>query len=100
MGLAGAHFGLQVGEGVCPHSESGQAALILLAPGLPARVRHGQLGDSPRCLFAKQRVLLVDDLLATGGTALAAVELIEEAGGELQSVGFIVHLTGLEVGGA
>ena len=43
------------------------------------------------------RVLLVDDLLATGGTALAAATLIEKLGGEVAEMAFIVNLP--EVGG-
>jgi adenine phosphoribosyltransferase len=40
-----------------------------------------------------QRVLIVDDLLATGGTAKAAVDLVEELGGEVVGVAFVVDLT-------
>jgi adenine phosphoribosyltransferase len=40
------------------------------------------------------RVLLFDDLLATGGTAKAACKLIEKAGGSVQGIGFIIELTG------
>lgn len=43
------------------------------------------------------RVLLVDDLLATGGTALAAAALIEKLGGEVAEMCFIVDLP--DVGG-
>lgn len=43
------------------------------------------------------RVLVVDDLLATGGTALAAATLIEKLGGEIFEMAFIVDLP--EVGG-
>jgi len=43
-----------------------------------------------------ERVLLVDDLLATGGTARAAAELIEELGGAVVGPGFLVELTALE----
>lgn len=39
-----------------------------------------------------QRVLLVDDLLATGGTACAAVQLIQKLGGNLLEVVFFVEL--------
>ena len=41
------------------------------------------------------RVLLIDDLLATGGTAAAAVELVRRAGGEVAGAGFVVELQGL-----
>ena len=43
------------------------------------------------------RVLLVDDLLATGGTALASAELIEKLGGTVAEMAFIVSLP--DVGG-
>ena len=41
------------------------------------------------------RVLLVDDLLATGGTAKASSELIELAGGHLVGYGFVIELSDL-----
>lgn len=44
------------------------------------------------------KVGLIDDVLATGGTAAAAVRLIEKAGGELVSAGFLMELTFLEGG--
>ena len=39
------------------------------------------------------KVLIVDDLLATGGTAAAARRLIEQAGAEVVGFGFVVELT-------
>jgi adenine phosphoribosyltransferase len=44
------------------------------------------------------RVLLVDDLIATGGTAEAAIELIRRSGGELVAAAFVIDLP--ELGGA
>jgi len=44
------------------------------------------------------RVLIVDDLLATGGTALAAARLIARAGGEIAGARFIIDLP--DLGGA
>lgn len=41
------------------------------------------------------RLLLIDDLLATGGTALAAIRLIEQAGGQIAGCAFIVDLPDL-----
>jgi adenine phosphoribosyltransferase len=40
-----------------------------------------------------ERVLIVDDLLATGGTAAAAARLVEEVGGKVAGLGFVVELT-------
>ena len=39
------------------------------------------------------RVLIVDDLLATGGTASAAARMVQEAGGAVVGLGFVVELT-------
>ena len=44
------------------------------------------------------RVLLVDDLIATGGTAAAAIKLLERAGGEIVLCSFVVDLP--DLGGA
>jgi len=41
------------------------------------------------------RVLVFDDLIATGGTAKAACELVERLGGEVAGVLFLIELTGL-----
>ncbi len=40
-----------------------------------------------------QKVLLIDDLLATGGSARAAVDLIERLGGQVAGIAFLVSLT-------
>lgn len=42
-----------------------------------------------------QRVLLVDDLIATGGTAGAAIQLAREAGAEVVGAAFLIELRGL-----
>ena len=43
-----------------------------------------------------QRVLIVDDLLATGGTAGATVDLVKEAGGRVEGLAFLIELVALE----
>ena len=43
-----------------------------------------------------QRVLIVDDLLATGGTVEACCKLVEKAGAEVVSCAFLIELTDLE----
>jgi adenine phosphoribosyltransferase len=43
-----------------------------------------------------QKVLIVDDLLATGGTAAATVKLVRELGADVVGVQFLIELVGLE----
>ena len=45
-----------------------------------------------------EKVMLVDDLIATGGTAMAAVQLLQAAGAEIMAAAFVVDLP--ELGGA
>jgi len=44
---------------------------------------------------AGQKVLIVDDLIATGGTACAAVQLVREAGAEVVGASFVIDLPDL-----
>ena len=43
-----------------------------------------------------ERVLIVDDLIATGGTAHAASALIEKCGGKVAGFSFVMELTGID----
>ncbi|MEM6538804.1 MAG: phosphoribosyltransferase family protein, partial [Pseudomonadota bacterium] len=47
---------------------------------------------------AGEKILLVDDLIATGGTAVAGVKLIEKVGGEIVLCSFVIDLP--DLGGA
>jgi adenine phosphoribosyltransferase len=40
-----------------------------------------------------QNVLIIDDVLATGGTASAVAKLVEQAGGRVAGLGFVIELT-------
>ncbi len=52
----------------------------------------------PSLLGAGEKVLLVDDLIATGGTALSAAQLLRQAGAVCETAMFIIDLP--ELGGA
>ena len=49
-------------------------------------------------MAAGERVVLVDDLIATGGTALAAIDLLTQAGADIVAAAFVVDLP--DLGGA
>ena len=61
--------------------------------GETAFVTINDTSTSPAC--SGKRVLVIDDLLATGGTAAAAGELVTLAGGQLCGFGFVIELAGL-----
>lgn len=45
---------------------------------------------------AGQRVVIIDDVLATGGTAAAAIELVEQTGATIEAIGFLASIAGLD----
>lgn len=55
----------------------------------------GQLDIHVDAVEAGQRVVVVDDLLATGGTAKAACQLVERLGAEVAAVHFLIELCDL-----
>jgi len=42
--------------------------------------------------FSKEKVVIIDDLIATGGTAGAAAKLVEKSGGEVSGFIFVINL--------
>ena len=85
----------------------GVGFICIRKPGkLPPPVEHrnyaleygvARLEMAPHAVQAGQRVLVIDDVLATGGTAQAACELIESAGGIVVAIQVVMEL--LDLGG-
>ncbi|MGD0484014.1 MAG: adenine phosphoribosyltransferase [Gemmatimonadales bacterium] len=82
------------------------AGLVLVRkPGkLPAATRRAEyqleygsdvLEVHVDALGAGDRVLIVDDVLATGGTAVATAQLVEESGAQVVGLSFLIELTDL-----
>ncbi len=95
--IIGAALAYALGKGFIPIRKKGK---------LPAEVEYQEYAleyGTDRIEIHKdalrkgERVILVDDLLATGGTALAAAALVEKLGGVIVEMAFVVDLP--EVGG-
>ena len=64
----------------------------------PRPLTHDLLSSVIRALEAEVQYLLIDDLIATGGTALAGIRLLERAGAKVIGCSFVIDLP--EIGGA
>ncbi len=96
--IIGAAMALQMKLGFVPIRKKGK----LPGPtvGVSYKLEYGEdhIEIHKDAIQKGQRVLLVDDLIATGGTALGAAELIGRIGGELVEACFIVDLPELKGG--
>lgn len=92
LGGAVAH---QLSAGFVPLRKKGKLPLKTRAVEYALEYGDDAIEMHMDAVLAGERVFLVDDLIATGGTALAAVQLLREAGAELVAAGFVVDLPAL-----
>ena len=87
----------RLGAGFVPGPQAGQAAVEVPPSELRARVRAPTRSRCTRTPSgAGDRVLVVDDVIATGGTARAVAELCEALGATVNGFAFLVELTFLK----
>jgi adenine phosphoribosyltransferase len=92
LGGAIAH---QLSVGFVPVRKKGKLPGATIAQDYKLEYGEAVVEIHDDALAAGERVLLVDDLLATGGTAEAGIKLIERLGAEVMGCAFIVDLPGL-----
>ena len=95
LGGAIAH---QVSAGFVPIRKKGKLPYKRVSIGYSLEYGIDEMEMHVDAVAAGERVILVDDLVATGGTAQAAVELLRRLGGELLAACFIIDLP--DLGGA
>lgn len=91
----GAAIAYQLGVGFVPLRKAGKLPGKTIGREFDLEYGRAQIEIHIDALSRGQRVLLIDDLLATGGTAEAAVELIGATGAEVVCCTFVVALTAL-----
>ena len=79
--------------GFVPVRKPGKLPSKVIAESYELEYGEDRLEMHEDAIESGERVLIVDDLIATGGTALATAKLVESAGGEVAAFGFIVELT-------
>ena len=92
LGGAIAH---QLGTGFVPIRKKGKLPGATISQAYTLEYGEAVMEIHDDAIAAGERILLVDDLLATGGTAEAGISLIERLGGEIVSCSFIIDLPAL-----
>lgn len=93
--IVGAPLAYMLGAGFVPARKSGKLPAETIGQDYALEYGHDRLEIHTDAIAPGERVLLVDDLLATGGTAEAAAQLIQRLGGTLVECAFIVDLPDL-----
>ncbi len=92
LGGAVAH---QLSVGFVPVRKKGKLPGTVISEDYQLEYGEAVMEIHDDAIAAGERVLVVDDLLATGGTAEAGIRLIERLGGEIVGCAFIVDLPDL-----
>lgn len=87
---------IALGAGCVPIRKMGKLPAPTLGRKYSLEYGSNHLEMHMDAVTAGQRVLLVDDVLATGGTAAASVQMIRELGGELVGASFLIELEDLD----
>jgi adenine phosphoribosyltransferase len=94
--MFGAAMAVRLGAGFVPVRKAGKLPAKTRSVSYTLEYREDVLHVHEDAVEPGQRVLVVDDVIATGGTARAVVDLVEQLGGEVVGVQFLVELADLE----
>ncbi|HEX7238701.1 MAG TPA: adenine phosphoribosyltransferase [Longimicrobiaceae bacterium] len=93
--IFGAPLALRLGVGFVPVRKPGKLPYDRVSREYALEYGTSVLELHSDAVRPGQRVLLVDDLLATGGTARASAGLLEELGGTVAGIAFVIELEAL-----
>ena len=90
--ILGAAVAQQIGAGFIPIRKPGKLPARALKESYALEYGTDSLEIHEDAVTAGQRILIVDDVLATGGTAAAATQLVKRLGGDLVGLAFLIEL--------
>lgn len=93
--IFGAAVAARMGLGFIPVRKPGKLPVPTVGIDYALEYGRDRLEIDPTAIHPGQRIVIVDDLIATGGTALAATELLRSAGACLTHALFVIDLPDL-----
>ena len=93
--MFGAAMAVRLGAGFVPVRKAGKLPWKTYNAEYTLEYRRDVLQVHQDAITPGQKVLVVDDLVATGGTAAAVIRLVEMLGGEIAGVQFLIELADL-----
>ena len=84
------------GKGFVPVRKKGKLPRATISEKYDLEYGQAEIEIHQDAIRPGQKVVVVDDLIATGGSAAAAVHLVENLGGQVVKVLFVMELAGLE----
>jgi adenine phosphoribosyltransferase len=90
--IIGAALAYELGAGFVPVRKKGKLPSKAVSVTYDKEYESDTVEMHEDAIMPGERVLIVDDLLATGGTVKANIDLVEKLGGEVAGVGFLVEL--------
>ena len=91
--IFGAPLAMQMGAGFVPIRKPGKLPYATIAQEYQLEYGSDRLEVHTDALAAGHRVLLIDDVLATGGTMRACRDLVQSTGAELVACAFVIELS-------
>jgi adenine phosphoribosyltransferase len=93
--IIGSPLALELGAGFIPHRKRGKLPYKTIGRDYELEYGADRIEMHVDAVRSGDRVLVVDDLIATGGTAQAACQLVEDVGGEIIECCFAIDLPDL-----
>jgi len=93
--IFGAALAFQLKKGFVPIRKPGKLPAKVVSAEYALEYGTDRIEMHADAVQGGSRVLLIDDLLATGGTMQAACALVQQAGGQVAECAFIIELAGL-----
>ncbi|WPD20154.1 adenine phosphoribosyltransferase [Thermaerobacter composti] len=94
--LLGAPLAVQLGKGFVPARKPGKLPLTVVRQAYELEYGQAAIEVHRDAIAPGDRVLIVDDVLATGGTSAAAAALVERLGGRVAGFAYLIEIAALD----